>query len=89
MGYVCALAYMQGGFWLLFPTNLPSTLLLVAQATDMVANEFFLDEINVIYTTPVRHLVRCHLEPLRSILISGNYTDSCVLRHVAFDLITG
>lgn len=45
---------------LLFPTNLPLTSLLVAQATDMVATEFFLDEINVIYTTSVRRLVRYH-----------------------------
>ena len=58
-GFVCA--------GLLFPTNLPLTLLLVAQATNTVATEFFLDEINIIYTTSVRHLAHYHHRRLESL----------------------
>ena len=63
--------------WLLFPTNLPLTLLLVAQAMDTVATEFFLDEINVIYTTAVRRLSAITTDRTHSILIYRKLLRTC------------
>ena len=42
------------------PYQSPLTSLLAAQATNTVAIELFLDEINVIYTISVRRLVHYH-----------------------------
>lgn len=61
----------------LFPTNLPLTLLLVAQAMDTVATEFFLDEFNVIYTTPGRRLSAFTSERTHSILIYRDLLRTC------------
>ena len=62
---LCLSLHVRG---LLFPTNLPLTLLLVAQAMDTVATEF-LDEINIIYTTAVRRLSAITTDRTHSILI--------------------